>query len=230
MAFRRDRLFHVDDALAASRQALALSLETGNLQDIARCNFQLGSSHLWSDQLDEAEAYLRRAQDISERNGDLIQLTRALNFLAILYRKRGDIEGVRDLTNDVMQVMTEAHLPQYLGMAHAEYAWLAWRAGDTAETLQQVDKAMNAWQAIARVVAFMWLALFPGMGVALQQHDIEKAVTLSRQLIHPWQQRLPDDLTQLLERTITAWEQNLPEAASDLLRQAFQCAQSSGYV
>ena len=77
---------------------------------------------------------------------------------------------------------------------------------------------------------FYWLALFPLMGVTLQEADVEQAVECVKHMLIPPQQRLPDDLTELLERGEAAWEQGQSLEAKDLLQRAFQCAQAYHYV
>jgi hypothetical protein len=36
-------------------------------------------------------------------------------------------------------------MPQYTGIARAEYAWIAWREADDIETLHQVEAAIEDW-------------------------------------------------------------------------------------
>lgn len=231
MVYRRDRYFRSDDAITASGQALALSLETGNLGDIAWSSFLHGFGHLWSDKLDDAEKHLNTTRRMTEQNGDLTLLARALTYLTVVYRKRGDTVRTQAAANDSLTIAAEVHMLQYTGTAHAAYAWLAWRESDLAGTVRQAQAAIDDWAGIAEtIMPFRWLALFPLLGVALQQAEITKAIPWIQDMLRPSQPRLPDDLTQLLGRAIAAWEQDLPAVARDWLQQAFQCAQTLGYV
>jgi hypothetical protein len=233
MALRRDRYFHSSDAITYSGEALALSLETGNLGEIASRHFYYGFSHLWSDHLDEAETHLQIARETTEQNGDLTLLARALTYLAVVYRKRGDIERVRVFAAQSLRIAGEANMPQYTGMARAQYAWLAWRTGDLVETKRQAGAAIEDWGGLGQaqsVVPFRWFALFPLMGVALQEENVEDAVQWAQHLITPPQQRLPDDLTSLLEQAVAAGENGPVDAVGDLLRQAIQLARASHYI
>ena len=80
------------------------------------------------------------------------------------------------------------------------------------------------------MVIFRWLALFPLLGVALQEKNITEALQCAQQIIQPHQQRLPDELTTLLERAITVGDDEQTGAAPDLLHQAFQLAQALQYI
>jgi predicted ATPase/DNA-binding CsgD family transcriptional regulator len=233
MALRRDRYLDSRDAIIYTGEALALSLETGNLGEIAARHFYHGFSHLWSDHLDEAETHLQIAREMTEQNGDLTLLARVLTYLAVVYRKRKDIERVREYTAHALRIAGEANMPQYMGMARAQYAWLAWCAGNLAETKREAGAAIQDWGGLDTAqagVPFRGLALFPLLGVALQDEDIEQAVQWAQHLITPPQQRLPDGLMTLLERAVAAGENGERDAASDLLRQAFQLAQELHYI
>ena len=233
MALRRDHYFYSSDAITYSGEALALSLETGDLGEIAYRHFSHGFSHLWSDHLDEAEKYLQIARDMTARSGDLTLLARALTYLTVVYRKRGDVERVREFANESLRVAAEAQMPQYTGTAHAAHTWIAWREGDIAETVRQAQSAIEDWGGLGTaqtVVPFRWLALFPLLGVALQQEDIAKAISWGRHLILAPQQRLPNELTQRLEEAVTAWEHNQADMTADLLWKALRLAQQMRYL
>jgi hypothetical protein len=232
MALRRDRYYYSSDAIAYTGEALAFSLETGNLGGIAFRHFSHGFSHLWSDHFDEAEKHLQITREMSEKNGDLALLSRALAYLTHIYRRRGDMERVREYADYTLKAAGKAKMPQYTGMAHAQYAWLSWRAGDLADTKTQAQAAIFDWGGLGSaqsIVPFRWFAIFPLLGVALQEEEFDQAVQWAKHMIMPLQQRLPDDLTDLLESGVTAWEKGLLNTAYDLLHQAFQRAHGLRY-
>jgi ATP/maltotriose-dependent transcriptional regulator MalT len=193
--------------------------------------FSHGFCHLWSDQLDEAEAYLQIARQMTEQNGDLSLLAWALAYLTVVYRKRGNKESVRDFADYSLRIAEEANMPQYVGMARTQYAWLAWCAGDLAEVKRQVRDAIAVWGGLSAInIPFYWFALFPLMGVALQEEDFEQAVHCAQHMLTPFQQRLPDDLADMMDRAIASWKDGQPDVANDLLHQAVQLAQELHYV
>jgi hypothetical protein len=100
-------------------------------------------------------------------------------------------------------------------------------------TKQEAAAAIEAWGGLGKtqsVMPFHWFALFPLMGVALQEEEIEQAVQWAQHLITPPQQRLPDDLTTLLERAVAAGEKGQWNATSDLLHQALRLARELHYL
>ena len=124
-------------------------------------------------------------------------------------------------------------MPQYVGAAYGQFAWLAWRAGDVDETLTQAEAAFAEWArfgAEKTVVTFRWFAVFPFIGAAVQQNKIERAIHEGELLLLPAQHRLPDSLTKLLEGAIAAWQQNKQSVTQALLRQLVEEAQASLYL
>jgi predicted ATPase/DNA-binding CsgD family transcriptional regulator len=233
MALRRARYFYSNEAITYTGEALALSLASGNLGDIALTHFNHGFSHLWSDHLDEAESYIQLARELAAQNGDLTLLARTVTYLAVVYRKRGDRERVRLVTAEGLRIAGEAKMPQYTGMARGHYAWLAWRAGDLDETKRQAGAAIADWGGLGQaqsLVGCRWLTLFPLLGVCLQEADVAAAVHWAQHLIMPSQHRLPDALTTLLERAVAAGKNGQMDAAGDLLRQALQLARELHYI
>jgi tetratricopeptide (TPR) repeat protein len=232
-ALSRDRFFNCTEAISYSREALALSLRTGNLGEIASRHFGLGFSHLWSDQLDEAERHLQIAREMAEQNGDLTVLARALTYLGVVCRKRGDLKHARTFAADGLRIAGEAKMPEYAGMAHAQFAWLAWRAHELVKAREEAMTAIEMCGGLGShlsAMPFRWLALFPLLGVALREENVEEAVQWTQHLLAPSQQRLPDDLTTLLEGAVAVGEKGEYDAAGDLLQQALRLARELHYI
>jgi tetratricopeptide (TPR) repeat protein len=232
-ALRRDRYFNSSDAITYSSEALALSLKTGDLGEIADKYFQYGFSLLSSGHLDEAEAAFRIALEMTEQGGHLVLLTRVLTYLAFTYRRRADTERVHEYATYGLRIAGQAKMPQYIGMAQAQMAWLAWRAGDLAKTKRLAAAAVEGWDGLGLAqsgVMFRWLALFPLMDVALQEGESEQAVQWAQHLLAPPQQRLPDDLARLLTRAIADWENGQGDGAIHLLRRSLQRARALHYL
>jgi tetratricopeptide (TPR) repeat protein len=232
-ALQRDRYYYSSDARTYAGEALALSLKTGNLAEIAYGHFSYGFAHLCSDNFDTAETHLQITREMTQQNGDFSLLARALTSLTLVYRKQGDSERVREFAAQTLRVAGEAKMPQYTGTAHAHLAWRAWRAGDMAETKRQAWKAIEEWGGLGEaqsVVAYRWYVLFPLLGVALQEENIADAVQWAEHMIESSQFRLPDDLAALLARAVAARENGQENEARELLRQALQLAHDLHYI
>src|SRR5690348_4969629 len=90
--------------------------------------FQLGFALLLSNAIDEAETELLDALESAERTTDLTLVARCLTYLTIVARKRGDIQEVQRYAERSLLIAQTVQMPDYIGAAHANLAWLAWRA------------------------------------------------------------------------------------------------------
>ena len=119
---------------------------------------------------------------------------------------------------------------EFLGMARAANAWIAWRWGDLAKTQADGEAALECWRQTEVVHAFQWTVLFPLIGTALSQNRPAEAVNYAHALLASGQQRLPDTLTALLEAAIEAWKSNRKETAYASLPKIISLAQTLGYL
>jgi hypothetical protein len=124
-------------------------------------------------------------------------------------------------------------MPEYVGTAKANLAWVAWRERNLPEVEASGRAALELWGQLPASHAscvFQWTALWPLIGVALVRDQTAEAVEYGRALLEPTQQRLPDALTAVLEETIASWEGEELETTRTYLDQALELAQELGYL
>jgi DNA-binding SARP family transcriptional activator len=233
MYARRDRYTVSEETLALCQTALAISLESENLGEIAWARFVLGFSQLWAGDLDGAGRQMHTALALAERTGDVVHQSRCLTYLTILYRKRGQLDQVRDYASRSLTAATAAEMTEYVGTAQANLAWLAWRDGDLSQTEEKGREALATWHQLPAgyaSCALQWTALWPLIGAALARDQISEASRFARALREPTQQRLPDALTAAVEKAVAAWQADEPEPARAWLDRALVLAQEMGYL
>jgi hypothetical protein len=98
-----------------------------NLSETALINFTLGFSLLWHDEVDAAPVQLQKTLGLAKRTGDISVEARALAYLAIIARKRGEIEHVREYVTQSLAAATGGHMVEYIGMAKMHLVWIALR-------------------------------------------------------------------------------------------------------
>jgi DNA-binding SARP family transcriptional activator/predicted ATPase len=230
---RRDRYVVSEETLELCQIALAMSQEGENLGDIAWARFVLGFGQLWYGDLDAAEQQMQAALALAEQTGDIVHQSRCLTYLTVLYRKRGPLDKVRHYVSRSFAAAAAGQMIEYTGMARANLAWLAWHEGDLAEAETEGQAALELWQQLPAghsSCAFQWTALWPLVGVAFARNRMSEASKFARALLEPTQQRLPDDLTVIVQKAVRAWEGDESEAAHSYLAQALELAQSLGYL
>ena len=156
--------------------------------------------------------------------------SQCLTYLAIVYRKLGQIEETRRTCSQALVKATEAQRPEDIGMTKANLAWVAWRLGNLVEIQEHGHAPLDLWQTLPLEFPFQWTALWPLLAVALTKAQIAEAVDYARTLLNPLQERLPETLTTALEAAIQTWDSNEPETARTHLQQAMIVAQEMSYL
>ena len=230
MAFGRDRYTVSDETLANAWAAVTAIQETGTPSEIALTRVIAGLAHLWRRELDAAEEQMQIALKLVERSGDVTVQSRCLAYLAVVARLRGQVDETRKFSERGMAVATEAQLLEDIGMARANLAWLALHAGNAALAQEHGLAALDLWRQLPLAMSTQWLALEPLTAVALAQGRLADAVTLTRALLAPTQQRLPDSLAALLTAAVQAWDAGDTNTTRTRLIRAAQLAEQNGYL
>jgi serine/threonine protein kinase/class 3 adenylate cyclase/tetratricopeptide (TPR) repeat protein len=230
-ALRRDRFITSEESLAHFQVMVAAARESDNLSSLAFAQFQLGFGYLWRGDFDEAREQLLAALGLAERIGDVTVQSRCLAYLIVLYRKCGQIDEARHYISRTMAVAEAGQMLEYIATAKANLAWVSWREGDLAESERQGKAALELWRKLPpNLSPFRWTALWPLIRVALAQNRILEAIECAQALLAPGQQRLPDAVTEALERVVRMGEQNQLDAARHEIEQAIRSALEAGYL
>jgi hypothetical protein len=170
---------------------------------------------------------------MAQQIGDVVIQSRCLTYLTVVYRKQGLIKAVRDYALQSLATAQTAQMQEYIGMAKANLAWIAWAEGDWVEARANGQAALTTWRQLeARqfTLPFQWMALWPLMAVSIAQNYLTEAVDYARSLLTPPQQRLPDLLAAVVSEAIQAWEAGQPDLAKFHLNRAIEIAQEMKYL
>src|SRR5690606_30814118 len=84
-----------DETLQYAVEALETAQTAGNLREIAWLQNCVGFTHLWRDELDEAEPYFLQALNVARAVGDASgTYMTTLAYLPLIYRRRQQIDEV----------------------------------------------------------------------------------------------------------------------------------------
>lgn len=233
LEFRRHHQVATAETVSYMQRSLALYQEADLQDNLPAAHFMLGFTLLWHDDLDAAAAELQDTLHLAEQHGDLSLQTRALIYLTIAARRRDQLEATQTFATQALTAATNAHMPEYVALAQANLAWLAWRRQDKAAVREHGAAALALWQQLPATHAsapFQWTALWPLLAVALHGETVVTAVDYARTLLDPHQQQLPDGLTALLAQALQTWNDGAAVAALTLLQQAVILAQQLHYL
>ena len=218
-AYRRERYVPSEETETLVREIYRRSLE---LEDV-HAEFSLGFCLLWRGKLDEAEDHMLRGLESARARGDALIEARCLVYALIARRRRGDVEGARELLGELEAL---EDLQRYGGLVGASAAWIALRDGDLERAGELGERALADWAADpgrSGPAVFQWSARFPLMAVALAGGDAAGALAHADSLLDPRQQPLPTELSELLRSAVG-------ESDAAALGPALELARLAGYV
>jgi DNA-binding SARP family transcriptional activator len=227
---RRDRYNGSPEAVEHARAYLDTVAAIQDPHTIPAAHFQLGFALLWSGDLTDAEQQINRALDLAERSGDLSLQGRCLTYLTVIARQRGDVERAQAYAKHSMDVAEASQMYDYIGAAHGNLAWLAWRAGDLRVVRSHGQAALEAWRKLPAGYICAWTAHWPLIGAALAESDTAGAVEHARALLDERQQRPPRPIETALEAAVHAAQSGDLAAAHALLEAATAPARDLGYL
>ena len=230
MNLRRENYVVSEETVGYARASLEASLELENETEIAWGRFNLGFCQLWHGDLDDAQEQMQAALEVGERSQDVTLQSRCITYLAIVFRKRGQVKETHSYSLRILDVAPLVHFPEYLGIARANLAWVAWREGNLTEAQVNGRTALEIWRARPVEYVFCWLALWPLIGVELAQNRLAEAIDYARLLLAPEQQPLPEALRAGIEAALQVWDAGRTDMAHTYLQSTTTSAQEMGYL
>lgn len=229
---RRERYAISEQTVSLARTAMAAARETGDAAMIAYSEFVVGFQLLFSGNLDEAAGMLRVALAGAIQTGDLALQARSQTYLTVLCRLKGDLQGTHEHALQSLEVAGKLAMDDYLGAAHANLGWLAWREQRHLEARRETDMALLHWQKIAvrYPYPFHWLARLHRISAALDSRSLDEAVGHANALLDVVQHRLPDPVTLPIERATAPENVHAKSSIEGWLREALVASQGLGYL
>jgi class 3 adenylate cyclase/ABC-type transporter Mla MlaB component len=198
--------------------------------EVGWTQYNLGRCLVLHGDLDEAEETLSAALAIAKRIGEEVLQVRCVSLLALSALRRHDEAAVAALVHRVLETAGVAQWPEYVAVATASLAWLAWRQGRAAEVVLLAEEALALWAKTTGWQPLHWICLWPLIAVRLGAGELSEAVVASRQLLEPSQQRLPDELEPVVEAALAAWESDDCGRAGAKLAEALELAERLRYL
>jgi len=228
LELRSSRYHPSESSVQWAREYVKLAEQSGDLAEVSAAYFLQAFVLTWRGDLDGAQSGYELALDMGRRIGDVTREVRAVTYLAVLQRRRGEVEAARRLAEEALGLAVAADMRVYVGCAHGNLAWVAWHTGERQRAREQGEAAWDALQHES-AAPFLWIGLWPLLAARLAQGDEAGAADLARRMLDRAQMKLPDDLEAPLGGAVDAWEAGDAACAGDLLRTAVARAEESGW-
>ena len=224
----KERFRPSEETLTIMESELKMAHESQNPEVIVSAQFSLGYGLLHAGDLKSAEGWLLEALENARLIDSRIQEARILAFLSTLYRQMGDVERTVEYTFMAGEKGAAVGSRHFVAHSLANSAWLAYHRGEIELALEKARMAAREFNDTK--VPLAWLALFVLLAIYTDAGDIDRAKEAAAAMLDPMQQRLPDDLTALLEGAVKSWEQQDIKKTCEFLNQTIELAKGSGYL
>ncbi|MEI9939286.1 MAG: AAA family ATPase [Pseudomonadota bacterium] len=203
VALKRDR-FHIhDETLEVARSVLREAAETQDPRELANARFTCAFVLLMRGLDEEAEPLFLDAIHSATQVDDATLRMRSQAYHLVSERRLGRVD---ETERDAQQLLLETerrNVLDYVGVAHANLAWVALQRQMHELVEQRALAAIAAWNQLKPYVyPFQWLARFPLFTSFYDRGRVEDALEqLSLSLVDP-QKQLPEELRHATERAL----------------------------
>jgi class 3 adenylate cyclase/tetratricopeptide (TPR) repeat protein len=219
-----------NETLENIRRGVTAAQSSGNRRIYGRAVTILGFVHLWRGEIDQAERYFRAAQPDVEAVGDIETLHIVLCYMALVGRKRNDIDLTRQWAQRSLDLALQVNNTFYQITSLGSLGWVEIRAGDSDQARKYLHRAFELQGQVASPIKFM--AVGPALSIETSTGKWQDAIDHARILIHPSQQKMPDETEAALVEAVRCWDGGNQEEAAKWLTQsvALMSQQKLGYV
>jgi class 3 adenylate cyclase/tetratricopeptide (TPR) repeat protein len=230
MALRRDRYTANDETITHAQTSLEAIEESGVLPEIGHARFVLGFAWLWAGKFEMAEKWISDALELTEKTGEIVLQSRCLTYLAVIERRRGEVENTRRYAEQSLASATAAKMVEYIGMAKGNLAWVDLRNGEVASAFEHASGGVEDLRQTPQGHILLWVALWPLIGVQIERAQISEAIDHLETLLTPPQMAIPGDLESAMRVAVDAWERNDQDTAKFNLGKTANLARQIGYL
>ncbi len=203
-AAKRDRLRINDETLEHSRALLEAGLQANDIRELATARFTRAFVLSMRGEDEAAEPLFVAAIEAARRMDDALLRTRFLSYYAISHRRLGRLAEARAAAESLLEYAEERAMFDYVGVAHANLAWCAWRTNHDENTKRHGNEALGAWEKLkpAYVYPLQWLARMPIVACLHRSNRAPETLEHWRSMLEDPQHLLPEPLQQAIEQAL----------------------------
>jgi hypothetical protein len=167
---------------------------------------------------------------MAEQTGDLVLQSRCLTYRAVAFRRLGDVARCTTEAKRTLELATKLEMVEYIAMAKANLAWIAWRQEDHPEAEKLASEALELWHGMDDPYGFDWMALCPLIAIALNRQNSGAAIGFAQGLLAENQHPLPEKLLNPIRKACDEWQIGAQENATADLACAMKVARELSYL
>ncbi len=233
MLLRKNKYLVGEETLASAHKMVTASSKGKDLRVKVMTSFLRGFAYLWSNQATPGIPYFKDALKMSNRIGDLVFTSRCLTYLAVSYRRLNQVDLAKDYALQAYDAAVVSKMPEYLGSAKANLAWVAFKNGEQQEVKNLAKEAIAFWNELPDVhssVTMCWLACWPILAVLQTEGNIANALPYLEMMLQPEQKRVEDVLEQKIRLAVHLMKKTDLAKAEEVLGESIDLAKSLYYL
>ena len=219
-----------EECLSLAQRAVDASEDSPDLSETPHIRFVLGLVHLFHGNFAEAIDHCGLALQLSRRCGDLVVEARALTYLTVAYRRAIHLEKTEEYAGDALQIATRIGMVEYIAMAKANLAWVAWKQGRLDDCEKLGHEALELWHGMDDPYSFDWMALYPLIATAITRKQTERAIRLAEGLFGENQHPIDESVMSAAKSAIDSWQKGDQSLAESQMQRALETAEHHHYI
>jgi class 3 adenylate cyclase/tetratricopeptide (TPR) repeat protein len=219
-----------EECLSLAELAVSESQGSPNLSEAAHIRFVFGFVHLWSRNFKDAIEQIGVALGLAERIGDLVVQARCVTYLAVAYRCSGHVENAETSAERALELAKRLRMIEYIAMAKASLAWVAWRRGNDVDAEMLAEQALQLWHGMDDPYGFDWMALWPLIAITLSRKDMVRAIGFVRGLLDESQHPMADELSAPMRAALAEWRNDCSSGAASHIAAGIKLATELNYL
>lgn len=225
---RQERYRLSEETVEIARRRLELAQKYSDAFDQAVATFQVGFGLLWYGDPSSARIWLAQALDATAQVGTRIWQMRSLTYLSIADRQLGNLDYVREETQQSFELCSMLNEYTYQGIGLSNLGWLALQKGDMEEAERLCKEAKEVWQKQGGS-PFYWLIGWVLLEVAVARQDFPLAARVSQTFVNPRPTDQPpvQPAADRLRQALSAWQSEDEETALAFYQQALEAARAA---
>ncbi len=137
-------------------EALEIMSELGDIQGIARANWQLGACYIRTGQFEAAVKYLEESLPLLRQLGERTGISIALSGLAEIAIRQGNYDRAETLEDESIVLRQEVGEKWGIAVSLGNYAWIALSRGDLQEASSMLRQSIALRFEIGDLGGFCW--------------------------------------------------------------------------
>lgn len=185
-----------------AEQAVQAAVHSGNLQQESSMCFNLAFSKLWKNDMRASIPDFEKSLELAEKTGDLVIQSRNLAYLAVAYRRLGAVEQTKYWVAKTLELAPKAGMTEYVGSAHANLSWIAFREEAWQDVWSHGEKAFQTWRSLSIThssLVFAWLAVFPLFVALTRKLQFAACCPYLEELLQPGRKKLEPELVESIQ-------------------------------